>query len=125
MYPYPSYHSIKIAYQKVYVFVGISSKKQDTNGTKLVHSRGVILPKNCSIFGQTELQIRIFFSQFLAAAFLARNVSQNHFPFSREMREMCMSNCDILHLRIFCKYSGKFTNHFVKTTISFVYFSSK
>ena len=32
-----------------------------------------------------------FFSQFLAAAFLARNVSQNHFSFSREMREMCMS----------------------------------
>ena len=33
-----------------------------------------------------------FFSQFLAAAFLARNVSQNHFSFSREMREMCISN---------------------------------
>ena len=31
------------------------------------------------------------FPQFLAAAFLARNVSQNHFSFSREMREMCMS----------------------------------
>ena len=33
-----------------------------------------------------------FFSQFLAAAFLARNVSQTHFSFSREMREMCISN---------------------------------
>ena len=38
-----------------------------------------------------------FFSQFLAAAFLARNVSQIHFSFSREMREMCMSNDDILN----------------------------
>ena len=44
MYHYPSYYFIKIAYQKVYVFVAISSKKQDTNGTKLVHKRGLILP---------------------------------------------------------------------------------
>ena len=35
-------------------------------------------------------------SIFLAiyrGVFLARNVSQNHFPFSREMREMCRSIC--------------------------------
>ena len=50
------------------------------------------LPKNCSIFGQIGLQIGWFFSQFLAAAFLARNVSQNHFSFSQEMREMCISS---------------------------------
>ena len=27
-------------------------------------------------------------------SFLARNVSQNHFPFSREMREMCKSSVE-------------------------------
>ena len=43
-------------------------------------------------FGSKSAEIRYFFSQFLAAAFLARNVSQNHFSFSREMREMCRSN---------------------------------
>ena len=42
-------------------------------------------------FGSKSAEIRDIFSQFLAAAFLARNVSQNHFSFSREMREMCIS----------------------------------
>ena len=61
------------------------------------------LLENTSNFGQILVKLDpklakndLFFSQFLAAAFLARNVSQNHFPFSREMREMCMSSPECL-----------------------------
>ena len=42
--------------------------------------------------GSKLAKIRLIFLAISRAAFLARNVSQNHFSFSREMREMCMSN---------------------------------
>ena len=38
-------------------------------------------------------------------SFLARNVSQNHFPFSREMREMCKSSVERGYTS--CIFSGQ------------------
>ena len=67
----------------------------------MYNKKEVTLLENTSNFGQNLVKLDPklakngrFFSQFLAAAFLARNVSQNHFSFSREMREMCISNFD-------------------------------
>ena len=71
--------------------------------------------KNCLIFGQIGLQIGWFFSQFLAATFLARNVSQIHFPFSREMREMCRSmQSNISDKLIFLTLGGICTPEYFK-----------
>ena len=57
-------------------------------------------------------------SIFLAisrTAFLARNVSQNHFSFSREMREMCMSSAGtFLH---FIQYSCQIFQRDVATLL--------
>ena len=87
----------------------------------------ITLLENIPNLGQIRLKIGSklakngpFFSQFLAAAFLARNVSQNNFSFSREMREMCMSsnNCCRIWKSLF---SSLIKNQFRNGTISSIY----
>ena len=65
-----------------------------------------VLMFNCAIyiFSQSKITFHCdlvkyggFFSRFLAAAFLARNVSQNHFSFSREM---CTSSDYIIKVNV-------------------------
>ena len=46
--------------------------------------------------GSNLAKIWSIFLAISRGAFLARNVSQNHFSFSREMREMCRSNTAVL-----------------------------
>ena len=48
-------------------------------------------------FGHKLAKFWSFFLAISRAAFLARNVSQNHFSFSREMREMCRSSIYIMY----------------------------
>ena len=60
--------------------------------------KGILLCKITQYLVKLEPKLAkngVFFSQFLVAAFLARNVSQNHFSFSREM---CTSSTVLLRI---------------------------
>ena len=61
--------------------------------------------------GSNLAKIRFIFLAISRAAFLARNVSQIHFPFSREMREMCRSTLVTRNFTLIWKYFVKSTVH--------------
>ena len=65
-----------------------------SNGNKFALKNAKFLVK----FGSNLAKNWLLFLAISRGTFLARNVSQNHFSFSREMREMCRSKWEYYYL---------------------------